>query len=385
MNFNGYVRKNGTFGIRNHTLIFPTTGCAAVVAQRISQKVPGTVYISHTHGCGHLGMDKEHMVRAMSGYCANPNVAAVLLVGLGCEQLSPELIAGEIRARGRRFDIINIQEEGGTTPAIEKGAGLARKLLEESQKYKRRSININELIIGAKCGGSDTLSGLTANPALGAASDILTSLGGTVILSEVPEMLGAESVLVGRAANDNVRKRIIEITSAMEESILKMGVDVRGSEPSPGNIAGGLTTLEEKSLGAIRKGGKSTINEVVPFGSRPSQKGLVIMDGPALDAVSLTGMTAAGAQLILFTTGRGTPLGSAICPVIKIASNSLAFQRMGDDLDINAGEILDSGKSIQIMAEQIFNEMLAVAGGKLTRSEVLGHNEFAIHSMGPAV
>ncbi len=385
MNFNGYVRKNGTFGIRNHVLIFPTVGCASVVAQHISQGVAGTVYVNHPHGCGHLGADKEHMIRTMSGFCANPNVAAVLLVGLGCELLTPELIGQALEKAGQRFETMSIQNEGGTSPAIQKGMRLARRLVYEAQSCERVPISIRELTLGAKCGGSDTLSGLTANPALGVASDMLISRGGTVILSEIPEMLGAEQVLISRAGNDQIKERICEITSKMEASILKMGVDVRGSEPSPGNIAGGLTTLEEKSLGAIRKGGKSIIREVFEFGSKPSQKGLIIMDGPALDAVCLTGMSAAGAQIIVFTTGRGTPLGSAISPVIKVSSNSHAFKQMGDNLDINAGEIADSDKSIETMGEQIFDELIAVANGKLTRSEILGHNEFAIHSIGPAV
>jgi altronate dehydratase large subunit len=385
VNFKGYIRKNGTFGIRNQVLIFPTVGCAAMVAQHISQGLAGTVYVNHPHGCGHLGVDKEHMIRTMSGFCANPNVAGVLLVGLGCELITPELIGQELEKEGLKFATMSIQDEGGSSPAIQKGIRLASQLVDEARSCERVPIDISELTIGVKCGGSDTLSGLTANPALGVASDILISQGGSVILSEVPEMLGAEQVLLRRAANDQVKQQICEITSRMEAAILKMGVDVRGSEPSPGNIAGGLTTLEEKSLGAIRKGGKSTIREVVQFAAKPSQKGLIIMDGPALDAVCLTGMSAAGAQLLVFTTGRGTPLGSAISPVIKIASNSRAFKQMGDDMDINAGEIFDSDKSIEAFGQQIFEDIIAVANGQLTRSEILGHNEFAIHLLGPAV
>jgi len=236
-----------------------------------------------------------------------------------------------------------------------------------------------------KCGGSDTLSGLTANPAVGVTSDLLVGEGATVIITEVPEMIGAEQVLARRAADEEVRRRIFEVVGEMEGAILKTGVDVRGTEPSPGNIEGGLTTLEEKSLGAVLKGGKSPIRQVVRYAERPSQKGLVIMDGPALDAVCITGMLAAGAQVIVFTTGRGSPLGSAIAPVIKVASNSRLYQTMRDNMDLNAGAILDEDVALAEMGQRIFEEILRVASGEQTRSEYLGHHEFGIHSIGPAV
>jgi altronate dehydratase large subunit len=385
LKFEGYLRKNGTVGVRNHVLIFPTVICASVVAQKICQAVPGTVSVTHPHGCGHLGPDKEHMIRAMTGFCSNPNVGGVLLVGLGCELLTPEVISEGLKQAGQRFEILSIQAEGGYAAAIQKGTFLASKLLKEASLARRTSIDISELILGTKCGGSDSLSGITANPALGVASDLLVARGGTVLLSEVPEMLGAEQVLARRAANEETQKRIWKITSDMESAINKMGVDVRGAEPSPGNIAGGLTTLEEKSLGAVLKGGTSQIKKVVGYAERTLEKGLIIMDGPALDAVVLTGLSAAGAQIIVFSTGRGTPLGSAIAPVIKISSNSLLYQKMRDIIDLNAGEILDNNQTLQSMGEKIFAEIIEVASGKETCSELLGHNEFAVHSIGPAV
>jgi altronate dehydratase large subunit len=385
LKFEGYLRKNGTVGVRNHVLIFPTVICASVVAQKICQAVPGTVSVTHPHGCGHLGPDKEHMIRTMTGFCSNPNVGGVLLVGLGCELLTPEVISEGLKQAGQRFEILSIQAEGGYAAAIQKGTFLASKLLKEASLARRTSIDISELILGTKCGGSDSLSGITANPALGVASDLLVARGGTVLLSEVPEMLGAEQVLARRAANEETQKRIWKITSDMESAINKMGVDVRGAEPSPGNIAGGLTTLEEKSLGAVLKGGTSQIKKVVGYAERTNEKGLIIMDGPALDAVVLTGLSAAGAQIIVFSTGRGTPLGSAIAPVIKISSNSLLYQKMRDIIDLNAGEILDNNQTLQSMGEKIFAEIIEVASGKETCSELLGHNEFAVHSIGPAV
>jgi altronate dehydratase large subunit len=385
MKFEGYIRNNGTAGIRNHVLVFPTVVCATKVAQMISQAVPGTVTISHTHGCGHLGAEKDHMVRAMSGFCANPNVAAVLLIGLGCELLTPELIGEELTKAGQRFEILSIQKEGGTTAAINKGQEIVKKLVKEVSSIKKEQIDISQLVVGVKCGGSDSLSGLTANPALGIASDLLVSNNATVIMTEVPEMIGAEQVLARRAATEDIEKQVYRITEDMEDAILTMGVDVRGAEPSPGNMAGGLTTLEEKSLGAILKGGTSPIKQITGYAERPAEKGLVIMNGPALDAVTLTGMAASGAQVLVFTTGRGTPIGSAITPVIKVATNSTMFQHMKDDMDLNAGEILDGSESLNSMGEKIFKEILDVASGKNTRSEILQHHEFAIHNIGPAV
>ncbi len=229
------------------------------------------------------------------------------------------------------------------------------------------------------------MSGLTANPGLGAFSDTLVEAGGTVLMTEVPEMIGAEHLLVRRGADAQVGQRILEIVAEMEAAILATGVDVRGSEPSPGNIEGGLTTLEEKSLGAIAKGGTSPVNEVVAFAERPSRNGLVIMDGPALDAVCLTGMLAAGAQLVVFTTGRGAPMGAAIAPVVKVATNSRVYRHMRDNMDVNAGRMIDEGLSVDEMGAIIFDEVRAVCNGKLARAEVLGHREFAIHNIGPAV
>jgi altronate dehydratase large subunit len=381
----GYLRSNGELGIRNRVLVFPTVICASQVAEAVSRAAPGTVSVSHPHGCGHLGDEREHMIRAMAGFCGNPNVSGVLLVGLGCELLSPEVIGEALRKYGTRFEILNIQREGGTLSSIRKGVELARKLKRLAALERRVEADISKLRIGVKCGGSDTLSGLTANPALGVASDRLVESGATVIMTETPEMIGAEEVLLRRAGSQTVARRIVEITQKMEEAILAAGVDVRGTEPSPGNIAGGLTTLEEKSLGAVLKGGSTAIRQVVNYGQKPTEHGLIIMDGPALDAVSLTGMLAAGAQIIVFTTGRGSPMGTAIAPVIKVATNNALFTGMPDDMDLNAGQILDGTQTIQGMGNRIFRKIVAVANGARTCSEVLQHHEFAIHSIGPAV
>ncbi len=385
MNFMGYCRKNGGVGTRNHVLVFPTVICASSVADMISRAVPGTVSVTHPHGCGHLGEEKEHIIKTVAGFCSHPNVAGVLLVGLGCELITPEVIGGEIARAGQRFEILSIQAEGGTAATVEKGKALAAGLLEEAAAARREPVDISELILGTNCGGSDTLSGLTANPALGVAADMLVAAGGTVLLTETPELIGAEDALCRRAASGGIGKRIREITSATEALAKRAGVDMRGSEPSPGNIEGGLTTLEEKSLGAVLKGGTSTVRQVVDYAEKPTEKGLIIMDGPAHDAVCNTGMIAGGAQVIVFTTGRGTPLGAPVAPVIKVSSNSGIYRRMKDNIDINAGDILEGEASMKSIGEQIFNEIIEVASGKITKAEILGHHEFAIHSFGLSV
>jgi altronate dehydratase large subunit len=385
MKFLGYRRDNGGVGVRNHVLVFPTVICAAGVAERISREVPGTVYVGHQHGCGHLGEEREHMIRAMTGTCGNPNVAGVLLVGLGCEMLTAELLGEKLRAAGQRVETITTQAMEGTADAVSKGKELAQKLLKEAEAVRRQPVDASELMVAAKCGASDTLSGLTANPATGLACDLLIAEGGSAIFTETPELLGAEHVLAKRAADEEVRARIWEITSRTENRIKALGLDVREAEPGPGNIEAGLTTLAEKTLGAIRKGGTTPIVEVVDYAQKPSKKGLAIMDGPAHDVVSVTGMVASGAQVVVFTTGLGTPVGSPIAPVIKVSSNSALYERWKDNIDVNAGAILDGEETLQGMGERIFQEILEVASGKLTRAEILGHREFAIHTINPTV
>ena len=385
MKFLGYRRSNGRVGVRNHVLVFPTVICASSVAQKIADAVPGTVFVTHQHGCGHLGEEKEHMIRVMTGFCSNPNVGGVLLVGLGCEMLTAELLGEKLRAAGQRVETLATQGMQGTPEAVARGEELAQRLLKESEAARREQVDVSGLMLGAKCGASDTLSGLTANPATGVACDLLVSEGGSAIFTETPELLGAEQVLARRAANENVRDRIWEITERTEDRIKALGLDIREAEPGPGNIEAGLTTLAEKSLGAIRKGGTTPLVEVVGYGQKPSKKGLVIMDGPAHDVVSVTGMIAAGAQVVVFTTGVGTAVGAPIAPVIKVSSNSPLYERWQDSIDLNAGAILDGEETLQSLGEGLFQEIIEVASGKLTKAEILGHREFAIHTINPTV
>jgi len=381
MKFSGFRRGNGTVGVRNHVLIFPTIICAADVARMISRNLPETVYAKHGCGCGHVGEDKEQVVRTMAGIAGHPNVAGVLLVGNGCELIKPQVIAEALAQEGQVVETVSLQEEGGTTKCVEKGTRLAQKLLEKASGMNREFLDVSELTLGLECGGSDAFSGLTANPAAGVASDLLIAEGGTAIFSETTEMLGAEEILAKRAKDREVGERIYRMITAAEERALSMGVDIRGSQPTPGNIEGGLTTIEEKSLGCIRKGGSTTIMDMVKYGEKPKKRGLVLMDGTALDIMSTIGMLASGAQIIVFTTGCGTPVGSPIAPVIKVSSNNKTYELMKDNFDLNAGVIVDGEGTIQGVGRRIFDELLEVASGKLTRSEILGHREFDIHSI----
>jgi altronate dehydratase large subunit len=347
----------------------------------ISNQVPDTVHAIHGCGCGHVGEDKDQVLRTMVGITGHSNVAAVLLVGNGCELISPDVVAKELAKIGQRVETISVQDVGGTTTCVAEGKKLAEKLVADASRIEREPIDVSELVLGLECGGSDAFSGLTANPSAGTASDLLVAEGGTAMFSETTEMLGAEEILARRGADAQVSKRIYEAIAAAEEMAKSMGADIRGSQPSPGNIEGGLTTIEEKSLGCIRKGGSTTITEVVKYGQKPTKKGLVIMDGTANDVMSNIGMLAAGAQIIVFTTGRGTPVGSPVAPVIKVSTNSKTYERMKDNFDVNAGVIVAGEGTIQTVGKQIFDEIVEVASGKLTRAEILGHREFDIHTM----
>ena len=381
--FLGYKRTDGTVGIRNYVLILPTVVCASHVAKRISEEVQGTVSLVHEHGCAQNGEDKEQTKRVLTGIARNPNVSAVLVVGLGCETIGVPEVAEEIAKSGKPLETLIIQDNGGTLESIRKGSQIAQKLVEYASQLKREEVGIESLIVATQCGGSDACSGISANPASGYASDLVVKAGGTVILAETTEMIGAEHLLAERGVDKDVSQKILWFVQRVEDRAKAIGVDIRLANPAPGNIAGGITTLEEKSLGAVVKAGTCTINEVVDYGVKPSCKGLVIMDSPGQDTASIAGELASGAQIVTFTTGRGSPAGSPIAPVIKIATNSLMYSRMLDNMDVNAGTIVDGTETIEEVGERIFDEILEVASGKLTKSEILGHREFSIDRLHP--
>lgn len=381
--FLGYKREDGTIGVRNHVLILPTTVCASHVAKRIAEEVPGTVPLLHEHGCAQKGADLEQTRRILVGIARNPNVAAVLVVGLGCETITVKEVKEGVFSSKKPLQIIVIQESGGTNGTIQKGAKIAREFVDYASKLSREEIGSEFLILATQCGGSDACSGISANPASGYASDLVVKAGGTVILAETTEMIGAEHLLAERAVNKEVADQIVALVRRVEDRARFLGVDIRGANPTPGNIAGGITTLEEKSLGAIVKAGSATVNEVVEYGDKITKKGFVIMDSPGHDAASIAGELASGAQIITFTTGRGSPVGSPIAPVIKIATNSLMYHNMIDNMDINAGTIIDGDETPQDVGKRIFEEILEVASGKLTKSEILGHREISIDRLSP--
>ncbi|HEY4439568.1 MAG TPA: UxaA family hydrolase [Candidatus Elarobacter sp.] len=381
--FLGYRRANGSIGVRNHVLIIPSVMCANFVVERIGRALPDVVTVSHPTGCSQVGTDFEQTKRTMAGFAANPNVGAVLVVGLGCETNESKALANEIAARGQRVEVLGIQETGGTTDTIARGIELARGLLAEIAGFERVPCPVSALILGTECGGSDGFSGITANPALGYASDRLVAEGGTVILAEVPELVGAEHLLAERAEPD-VAAKLYELIERVEARARAMHVDMRYGNPTQGNIAGGLTTIEEKSLGAAYKGGSSALREVVEYAERPSKSGLVVMDTPGQDIEQMTGMVAGGAQVVVFTTGRGTPTGSPIAPVIKVATNTTMFERMRENMDVNAGAILDGTRTLEEVGDEIFAWIVDAANGRAPAAETLGFNDFAINRIGPS-
>lgn len=384
MNFLGYKRPDGKVGVRNHVVILPSVVCSNEVCNAIARKVKGTVSIPHQHGCAQLTFDAEQTARTLIGVGKNPNVAAVLVIGLGCEVVDSSTITSKITESGKPAKHLIIQGVGGSPKTVKEGVKIVNEMVSYASRLKREKVNLNSLILGVECGGSDACSGLSANPALGVASDLLIKEGGTIILSETTESIGAEHILAKRAINRSVRKKIFEIVKRTEMRALSLGLNIGKANPAPGNYAGGITTLEEKSLGCVMKGGTGKIMEVLEYAEAPTQKGLVLMDTPGHDAESVTGLLAGGTQIITFTTGRGSPMGSPIAPVIKIATNSYLYSKMKDNMDLNAGEIITGNKSVQEMGEKILREVIRVANGKLTKSEILGHREFAINRIGPS-
>lgn len=377
----GYVRPDGKVGFRNHLLVIPSSVCASEVAMRIASHVEGAIALPNQHGCCQVGADMDLIINTLIGLGKNPNVAAVLVVGLGCEGVPTSKVAEEISKTGKKAEYIIIQHCGGTLKAEEEGARIVRSLAQEVAKLEKEEVDISQITLAIECGGSDTTSGLASNPVAGYVSDKLIDHGGTSIFSETTELIGAEHTLVKRAATKEIGEKILEIVKNCELKAEEMGVDMRGGQPTPGNIEGGISTIEEKSLGCIYKGGTKPIEGVLNYGEAPAGKGLYIMDTPGQDIESITGMTAGGANVVIFTTGRGTPTGSPIVPVIKITGNPETFKHMQDNIDINVGTVVEGKETIQQAGERVFNEMIEVVNGKLTKAEALKHREFGMYKL----
>ena len=378
MNFQGYRRPDGKAGTRNYVLVIPSVGCSQGCAQAITQGLKGVIYLPNVLGCGQMGEDPLLVKKTLVGFGANPNVFAVLIVGLGCEHLSAEDTAKGVVSTGKRVEAISIQDVGGTKKTIALGKRIVKEMLEASEKLNREPIPLSELILGTECGGSDYTSGLASNPAVGVACDMLVGEGGTVILSETPELIGAETLLARRARTPEISKQILDAVAWWESKAIAAGQNIREGNPAPGNIAGGITTLEEKSLGCIYKAGTGPLEEVITYASHPTRRGLIFMDTPAHDIEQLTGMVAGGAQIVLFTTGRGSPSGSPIAPVIKITGNRNTYLNMRDNMDLDVSKILQGKETIRSAGKRIFEEIVTVACGKITKAEKHNQRDFSI-------
>jgi altronate hydrolase len=382
--FDGYVRADGRVGTRNYVGIVTSVNCSATVAKLIAREaerrlgsfphIEGVVALTHGTGCGMTveGEGPDLLRRTLRGYAEHPNFAAVLAIGLGCEvnQLdSLDLASGPSPAQA-----MTIQEAGGTTAAVRKGLDELAKMLPEADAARRVPVPAARLILGLNCGGSDGYSGITANPALGAAVDLLVGCGGTAVLAETPEIYGAEQLLIARAAEPGVAAAIRDLIAWWEKYAAQSGGTL-DANPSPGNKAGGLTTIAEKSLGAVAKGGSTALRAVYRYAEPVTGTGLVFMDTPGYDPVSVTGIVAGGAQVVCFTTGRGSVFGGKPAPSLKLCSNSGTYRRMTEDMDVNCGEIADGSATVAEMGQRIFDLVLATASGRRTASELLGFGE----------
>lgn len=398
--FHGIVREDGRIATRNYIGILCTVNCSASVSRFIADAidsdfltefphVDGVVSLGHGSGCGMISNAEgfQLLQRTLAGYASHPNFAAVLLVGLGCEVNQLDCLINNMNLRtGPLLQSLEIQRASGTRDAVRLGIEAIRKMLPLADRVKREPVSVSHIILGLECGGSDAYSGITANPALGAAVDLLVSCGGTAILSETPEIYGAEHLLTRRAVRGEVGEKLIDRIQWWEGYTSRFGGEI-DNNPTPGNRVGGLTTILEKSLGAVAKGGTTNLAEVYEYAEKVSAKGLVFMDTPGYDVASVTGMVAGGANLICFTTGRGTVCGFKPVPAIKLASNTKMYSRLGEDMDMNCGLILDGRATVQEMGEAIFNLVIETASGKKTKSERLGFgdDEFVPWQMGPVL
>jgi len=383
--FQGYQRPNGKVGTRNYIAVIATVNCSATVTRAIAghfsaerlaayPNIDGVIALPHPLGCGMnvAGEGMDILRRTMVGYAQHPNFAGVLFVGLGCEQNQIVPILEKVGAHEEgMLQSVVMQAEGGTTAAIKKGIAQVEAMLKRANEYRREPVAVSHLIVGLNCGGSDGYSGITANPALGGASDLLVAHGATTVLSETPEVYGAEHLLTRRAASPEIAHKLIDRIQWWKDYTTRSGNQM-DNNPSVGNKAGGLTTILEKSLGAVAKGGTSPLNGVYLYAEPIDAKGLVFMDTPGYDPVSATGQAAGGAQIICFTTGRGSAFGCAGVPTIKLATNNALFERMGDDMDVNCGDLI-SGVPMPQISQRIFEAIIRYASGEKVRSEELGY------------
>ena len=388
--FQGYVRPNGKVGSRNLVAVIPSVICATDVAQAICRAVQGTVGFFHHQGCCQLPLDLKRVTDTLISLGCSPNVGAALVVSLGCEGTDVERLVQQIAATGKPVEVIRIQELGGMSRAIQKGTDLAQKLVMEISGLQRQTVDSSNVVMGIKCGGSDTTSGMASNCVIGYVADKLVDMGATVVFGETTEFLGGEHILARRAVggeNGPVGQKIYEIVRRMEERAKAVGEDMRGGQPTPGNIKGGLSSIEEKSLGAIVKSGHRPIQGVLEYPQMvTTEKGLWIKDAPGREPEILTGMAATGAQFLMFSTGRGAPQGFPSMPVMKICGNPNTYARMPYDMDLNAGQIITGERSIEEMGEEAYALALQVLNGRMTKNEAIHYTStMDIYCLGPVI
>ncbi len=379
MEFWGYRRSGGRAGIRNHILILPTCACASECCRVAAGQVRGAVNIVFNTGCSDVAANTALSQKVLTGFACSPNVWGVVIIGLGCETVPHRELRQKIQGMTSKPVVsFGIQDEGGTLRTIEKAVRAARDMAAEAALQQRELCDISELLLGIECGGSDATSGIAANPAVGELSDLLVDMGASTIMSESIEWIGAEHVLARRAATPEIHNQIIQVCRDYEAHLAAAGQDCRAGQPTPGNKAGGLSTLDEKSLGCIRKGGTRPVVEVLGQAERPTKQGAILMDTAGYDISSVTAMAAAGCSAIIFTTGRGTPTGNAVVPVLKVTANARTYQRMEDNMDVDLSAIVAGTKTYREMGAELLEIIRDVCSGKLTKAEAFGFSDVAV-------
>jgi altronate dehydratase large subunit len=384
LTFKGYLRSDGRVGIRNQVAVLSVMDNTNPTAHRIVDIVNNTILISTPFGRGQFGYDRDMTHKTLAGLATHPNVAAVLVLSLSME--TAQDLVQLIEPCGKPTRALGLQESGGTLNLTASGAKIAAELVSEASELQRQARPISDLVVGVECGGSDATSGLASNPAVGSFADRLVDAGGTIVLSEPAEFMGAEHILAERAVSKKDKQRIIEMVKWFENEALRQGLDMQKTNPTPDNIAGGLTTLEEKSLGAIAKGGTRPITQTLAYAEQPSQKGLVVMNTPSAACESMSGLAAGGCQIVIFSTGRGNAIGATeICPTIKVTGNPNTVNSMSENIDLDLSSIITENESIDQAGERVWDLVVKVANGKCTSAEILGECQLSVSRWGLSV
>ena len=379
MQFWGYKRSDGSVGVRNHVLILPACACASETCRIVASQVEGTKNVIINVGCSDVAANTELTQRVLTGFALNANVYGVVSIGLGCETVGHRQLREKLeKLTDKPIVSFGIQEEGGTVATAALAVRAARAMVHEASKLQREPCELSDLFVAIECGGSDATSGLASNPAVGEMADRIGEAGGTTMMSETVEFIGAEHILARRGATPEIHDQIIRICEEYEKHLALAGQDCRAGQPTPGNKLGGLSTIEEKSLGCIKKGGTRPVVEVLAEGVRPTKKGALIMDTPGYDISSVTSMIAGGATMVVFTTGRGTPTGHALAPVIKVTGNRETAARMADNMDVDVSGIIDGTMTLKEAGDLLVEEVVEVANGRKTKAEAFGFSDIAV-------